>query len=617
MNLTSVAVGATPASSAVLTRALGLDFAATPWKTRCVDDAGSWQHDAPADRRWWGTYLVQAGSLAEARGLLPLLRSEGKARLFVLVINSHVPRLAGNWSSRSLRTKALLSHCALPGLGFGIVVQGSQWVNVHAAAAAALDAASGGFPQTMLGGLRTGVLEPDMRDWLVGDRLSSLMTPELLRPEPDDIYAVDVIVGSRLALEPAPGRASPSVWSPSLGDLPPVDPAAFSPTGFRPYPTEGQLPLTRADVEARNVPEAFLQSLRCRSYVSVDGLHFNGMERLLARRLTQLAVAGVPMVTSGLCSEVRTAVGEPLLEMIQCFNAEDPPVMRESKSIDMRRVAFEQFGPVGRWNRILEGLGRRTVPDPTVSVLLATRRPDKVKTALAQIAAQTWNQTEVVLVLHGFDADEPSVKSATDAYAGELKVLSVPAETIFGDVLNAGTAAASGDYITKMDDDDWYGRNHIRDLIHAASYSGADLVGSQVEFVYLESLDITTRRPPAGEQYSDHVAGGTMLLRRDYLKELGGWRPVHRAVDRCLLQAVEAAGGVTYRTHGQNYLMHRHSMAGNHGGHTWNPEDSIFLQSVAEQWDGFAPPPQIDPPTRRLRNRDKDLISLFSGVDEI
>ena len=90
-----------------------------------------------------------------------------------------------------------------------------------------------------------------------------------------------------------------------------------------------------------------------------------------------------------------------------------------------------------------------------------------------------------------------------------------------------------------------------------------------------------------------------MMLGRDELRQLGGWRPVHRAVDRCLLQAVQAAGGLIYRTHGQNYMMHRHSEADSHGGHTWNPGDSIFLQSVAEQWDGFRPPPQIGASRRK------------------
>jgi len=113
------------------------------------------------------------------------------------------------------------------------------------------------------------------------------------------------------------------------------------------------------------------------------------------------------------------------------------------------------------------------------------------------------------------------------------------------------------------------------------------------------------------------------MIGREELRQLGGWRPVHRAVDRCLLQAVQAAGGLIYRSHGQNYMMQRHSGADAHGGHTWNPEDSIFLQSVAEQWDGFRPPPQIGPVPGALGTpgtpggtRNEDMRSHFARVPD-
>jgi hypothetical protein len=337
----------------------------------------------------------------------------------------------------------------------------------------------------------------------------------------------------------------------------------------------------------------------------------------LAERLVQLSVAGVPMLAKNLSAGVRAALSHPLSELIAAFDPADAPVERESKSIELRRAALEHFSPVQRWNDVLQDLDLPRIQEPTVSVLLATRRPDKVASALAQVALQSWSRLEVVLVLHGFDAkDHPAAQRAIDGYPGELSVVVASAETVFGTLLNEGTRAAGGEYLAKMDDDDWYGPHHIRDLVRAAQFSGAQMVGAQVEFVYLESIDITTRRPPQGEQYSDHVAGGTMLMRHDDLRQWGGWRPVHRAVDRCLLQTVLASGGRVYRSHGQNYLMHRHAGGDSHGGHTWNAGDSIFLQSVAEQWDGFQPPPQMGPVERpSSAERLQGMRSFFAVSD--
>jgi Glycosyl transferase family 2 len=604
----SVAAGSERESIPALALELGLEYARTEWQHRDSADRSDWEHGVPAEQLWWASYVVAAASLAEARQLLPLLRSEGRAQRFVLVIRGHYP--AGDLPSqtpRTLQVKAVTSVLTVPGLGIAVLVEGSKWVNVHTAAVAALNVCSISPLRPVLGGLRVGITDPAAAPWLAGDQLGSFMNAEILQPDPDDIYAVDVVLGSATsglnAGQPAeqlptqPGRVTPPVWTPKATELPPVDTAVISPVGFLPYPDKPARSLECHELQTE-LGEADLAALRPHAYVQVDGTHFDGLDWQLARRLTQLAAAGVPVLARSLSAQVCSLVGEPLMERIRAFNGADTNVIRESKSIDLRRTALDLYSPRAVWNSVLNGLGRPIQPEPSVSALLATRRPEKLATALDQLSRQSWEGLEVVVVLHGFDAARPEIRRAIERYPRELQVRTVPAETVFGDVLNAGVSAASGDFVCKMDDDDWYGRHHVRDLVHAKEFSQATLVGAQVEFVYLESLDITTRRPPLGEQYSDHVAGGTMLLGRDELREIGGWRPVHRAVDRCLLQAVQAAGGLIYRSHGQNYVMHRHSDADSHGGHTWNPEDSVFLQSVAEQWDGFRPPPQIDPTPR-------------------
>ena len=623
MQIKSVAVGCTNHSLAQLALDLGLDYARTDWEHRDPREASNWEHGVSADQLWWDSYVVHADSLAEARTLLPLFRSEGRAHRFVLVVRGLFPADDMQaWTPRSLQNKVGTSALTVPGLGLAVVVAGGKWVNVHTAAIAALTCCSPVTRPPVLGGLRVGFTDPADSAWLTGDALGSFMTEHLLRPEPDDIYSVDVLIGRsdlsqqlREGTPVHPGRITPPVWTPTGTVLPPVDTAVISPMGFLPYPDKPVRALEPFELGADGVlREADLAALRPHGYLGVDGARFGGQDWQLARRLSQLAVAGVPLLAGGLSAPVRSLLGDELLGHIEAFDAADPPVLRESKSIGLRRTALDLYSPKSVWNRLLGGLGKPLLPLPSVSVVLATRRPEKLASALEQLARQSWSSVEAVVVLHGFDADLREVRRAVEAYPGELQLRSVPADMIFGEVLNVGVAAASGDLVCKMDDDDWYGPHHLRDLVHAKNHSGATVVGSQVEFVYLESLDITTRRPPLGEQYSDHVAGGTMMLGRDELRQLGGWRPVHRAVDRCLLQAVQAAGGLVYRSHGQNYMMHRRSGADSLGGHTWNPEDSIFLQSVAEQWDGFRPPPQLVVDRDSVDVRAPAFRSYFSTV---
>ncbi len=137
-----------------------------------------------------------------------------------------------------------------------------------------------------------------------------------------------------------------------------------------------------------------------------------------------------------------------------------------------------------------------------------------------------------------------------------------------------------------MDDDDWYSPDAVADLLRARAYSGADLVGMPPEFHYLEERDLTVRRGHPSELYATFVAGGTMMVDRLMLREVGGFRPVRKYVDAQLLAAVRAAGGAIYRTHGLGYLLRRTS-----SGHTWQVDLDYLLDPdrVAATQDGFRP----------------------------
>jgi hypothetical protein len=140
--------------------------------------------------------------------------------------------------------------------------------------------------------------------------------------------------------------------------------------------------------------------------------------------------------------------------------------------------------------------------------------------------------------------------------------------------------------VTKFDDDDTYGPEHIWDLVLARHYAAATMVGKGAEFVYLEDARVTVRRWSGKPEWDDTmVAGGTMLIDKADLEELGGWRPVARSVDRGLLDRVNRAGATVYRTHPLGYLYHRRPQ-----GHTWDPGTEFFLQNTRQRWDGLMCP---------------------------
>ncbi|MDP2774783.1 MAG: hypothetical protein Q8O61_14620, partial [Nocardioides sp.] len=238
--------------------------------------------------------------------------------------------------------------------------------------------------------------------------------------------------------------------------------------------------------------------------------------------------------------------------------------------------------------RLAARAGARHAAYPSVSVVLATRRPELLELAVRQVAKQRVTlpgaEVELVLAAHGW---EPDAARVAELLGGRPHtVVAVPADAVFGDVLRAATDAASGDVVVKMDDDDWYGPDVLTDLLLARRYSGATLVGMPAEFVYLEPIDTTVRRRGPSEAFGTYTAGGTTMVDRSVLRELGGFRRVGAHVDLQLFGSVLAAGGTIYRTHGLGYLLRRTA-----SGHTWEAGLGYFLsrRSLVHQWPGFRP----------------------------
>src|SRR6185312_13769359 len=145
----------------------------------------------------------------------------------------------------------------------------------------------------------------------------------------------------------------------------------------------------------------------------------------------------------------------------------DSATDRESASIVTRRTALRAFLPRHRGAVLRRAAGLPEPLDPAISVLLASKRPAMVPHALAQVARQSWTNTETVLILHGVDELGPEGDAAVAAFPGLLTVVHAPQSLTLGGALNLGAGQASGEYLAKMDDDDWYGPRHLEDLFLA------------------------------------------------------------------------------------------------------------------------------------------------------
>ncbi|MFI9588895.1 family 2 glycosyl transferase [Nonomuraea sp. NPDC052265] len=299
--------------------------------------------------------------------------------------------------------------------------------------------------------------------------------------------------------------------------------------------------------------------------------------------LTDLAGAGIPLTARDAPAWVpgdlaalltdRDWLAEPADGTARCL----ADLRREEHSVRLRRLAHRPARA-------------------TVSIVMSTKRPGLVGAALAQMERQRGVEAEVLLGLHGVAFEQ--VRAAVEACSLPVKWVEAARTVPFGEVLNRTAALASGDHLAKWDDDDWYGPDHLADLLMARSYAGADVVGTTAEFFYLEPLRATVRRTTfasgaayPSEVWADHVAGGTILLQRAKFREIGGFPALPRAVDLEFLKAAQKIGARTYRTHGLGYVLRRALT----DEHTWQLPLAHFVRIATNQWHGFRPSLLMDP----------------------
>ena len=408
---------------------------------------------------------------------------------------------------------------------------------------------------------------------------------------------------------------NPIGWTPdfddplvSLGPPELIPPAAVAGAAV----TRGRLAYGPADLR------------RARCVVDVAAYHDGPLRR--AAVLAELAAAGVvvhvadaalpddPAPASSNSSDgsdgpgLRECLGPELHDLMTRADALSADARgRELISIRLRRAALRTHSTSARPPTASPGEAARARPSwpPEVSVLLPTRRPDLLAAALANVARQTYPRLELVLAAHGDGFEADRVSEMTARLACPVLMVPVGAEVPLGRVLDAAVAAASGKLLTKFDDDDLYGAEHVWDLVLAREYSRAEMVAKGAEYVYLAASDFTIhrfggkgerffRRPIVageammtdafdfavrrlggkGKRFSRHpaVAGGTLMMAASDLAAVGGWRPLPARVDEALIKDVDRTRGRIYRTHGAGYVLVRHGV-----GHTWPADDDYFL----------------------------------------
>lgn len=212
---------------------------------------------------------------------------------------------------------------------------------------------------------------------------------------------------------------------------------------------------------------------------------------------------------------------------------------------------------------------------PTASAMVSTIRPHQLEHVFATVGSQVGVDLELVLLTHGFEADAVRLEDLAKQYGvRRYKVLTAPRELSLGECLNMCVHAASGNVLTKMDDDDYYGPNYLADLLNALEFSQADVVGKLAHHMHFSSNKATVLRMPHLEHTSTRIVMGPTITARREVFEAHPFQPLNRGEDTAFLKAVTTAGGSIYSADRFNFCQLRSTE-----GHTWDVSDEELVAS--------------------------------------
>jgi len=162
----------------------------------------------------------------------------------------------------------------------------------------------------------------------------------------------------------------------------------------------------------------------------------------------------------------------------------------------------------------------------SVSVIIPTcDRPALLRRALASVRAQTLAPAEIIVV----DDGSASQRGALAGDAGGLTVLANRHAAGPSGARNAGAAAARGEWLAFLDDDDEWTPPYLAEVLAHAAAARLDVVLTAIRYCYENGDERGGKTPPAVLRVEDFLArnpglvGSNVVIRRAAFAAVGGF----------------------------------------------------------------------------------------------
>jgi hypothetical protein len=374
-------------------------------------------------------------------------------------------------------------------------------------------------------------------------------------PDPDTAAILAGLIGP--AAKPLP-RADLDVWR-------------IEPPGVARLPTKN---LDNRDRGALPYTRAMVQLGRYRTVVDAGRTTWALLEAGAAATAVVTTTAQRTRLPAEIAAHVGAADEQRALRS-EIVARISQPELRDREATRLHRAVLSGHTYAHRVEHLLSRIGRPAATARSVSAVVPTNRAHHLDNVFENIGRQQYRNLELVLVLHGLQPNGADLRArAKELGVADLTIVEADSSLTLGACMNLGIDAASGAYIAKMDDDNFYGAHYLTDLVHAFDYTDAGIVGKWAHYVWLRSTDaVVLRYITAEHTYERRVQGGSMVIEGDLARRLR-FADLPRAVDSDLLDRAIVDGVKIYSADRFNFVSVRGT---DRQAHTWQVADTTFM----------------------------------------
>ncbi|GIM95151.1 glycosyltransferase family A protein [Paractinoplanes toevensis] len=198
-------------------------------------------------------------------------------------------------------------------------------------------------------------------------------------------------------------------------------------------------------------------------------------------------------------------------------------------------------GPGAAFDRLVTGAAQRTGHARRITTIVTTWRPDQaLLTAVRSLVAQTWTNHEILVIDDGSPHEFDPVLRAAGAIDPRIRVIRMVSNGGTYVARNAGLDAATGDFVTFQDSDDWSHPTRLEKQV--APLLADEAVFSTTSTGMRATPDLLLTRPGV-EPTRSYNLSSLMFRRQAAVDQVGYLDPVRKGADAEYVERARAVFG--------------------------------------------------------------------------